>query len=276
MNNQSQIDLEVLYAKNQTIPRIKNEFRVPLIVDYCALVGIPIEFALDLLVQMVLHKRASISTLVGILHHHFASGTNTGEPLTQDLQTCADMIVKAAQFNLCSWDQFQERLVMQIDIHADVQAEIDRYQYPPPMVIKPLPVTTNKTTGYVTIKGSIILKDNHHEDDTCLDHINRANKVALAINPDTARMIQNKWRGLDKQKPHEEPADYQKRVKAFEKYDSMSRDLMEGLLMMTDPIYLTHKYDKRGRCYAQGYYINTQGNPWNKAVVEFANQELVA
>jgi len=38
---------------------------------------------------------------------------------------------------------------------------------------------------------------------------------------------------------------------------------------------LTHKYDKRGRCYSQGYHVNPQGNDWNKAVIEFAEKEPV-
>ena len=52
------------------------------------------------------------------------------------------------------------------------------------------------------------------------------------------------------------------------------REVMEALFMMGNEFYLTHRYDKRGRCYAQGYHVTTQGNPWNKAVIEFAHEEL--
>ena len=45
--------------------------------------------------------------------------------------------------------------------------------------------------------------------------------------------------------------------------------------MAGNHFYLTHRYDKRGRTYAQGYYINPQGNEWNKAVLEFADKEIV-
>ena len=41
-------------------------------------------------------------------------------------------------------------------------------------------------------------------------------------------------------------------------------------------IYLTHKYDKRGRVYCQGYYISYQGTDWNKAVIELSNKEIVS
>jgi DNA-directed RNA polymerase len=39
---------------------------------------------------------------------------------------------------------------------------------------------------------------------------------------------------------------------------------------------MTHKYDKRGRTYSQGYHIQPQGSDWNKAVIEFADKEIVA
>ncbi len=38
--------------------------------------------------------------------------------------------------------------------------------------------------------------------------------------------------------------------------------------------YLTHRYDKRGRTYAQGHFINPQGTEYNKAVLEFSNEEV--
>jgi DNA-directed RNA polymerase len=37
--------------------------------------------------------------------------------------------------------------------------------------------------------------------------------------------------------------------------------------------WLTHKYDKRGRTYCQGYHVSYQGNDYNKACIEFADGE---
>jgi DNA-directed RNA polymerase len=39
--------------------------------------------------------------------------------------------------------------------------------------------------------------------------------------------------------------------------------------------YLTHRYDKRGRVYCQGYHISYQGNAWNKSVIELADKEII-
>ena len=269
---EAQVELEKLFAKNQLLSRLRREFRQPEVIDLCEQHQLPIEFAIDLLAQMVLHKRAGIGILVGLLHRHF--GTGQGE--RQDLQACADMIGKAIESRIVNWDPIAWQVTVAIEISDEVQAELELYQYPLPMVIEPQKVRCNRDTGYLTMRGSLILKGgNHHEDDICLDHINRVNQVALTINVDTARMVRNQWKNLDKQKEDETAKDFQDRVSAFQKYDRNAKEVMEMVFVTGDRFWLTHKYDKRGRTYAQGYHINPQGNAWNKAVVEFANKEIV-
>lgn len=265
----TQMELEQLYNKNQTIPRLKKEFRIPAVIDHLTENQIPIDFGLDLLAQMVLHKRTTASVLIGILGpKHFGDSQ-------EDLQVCADMLVRAAEANLVDYTSVDGEFIIRVNVTEDVYQDLDRYQYPLPCVVPPNEVRSNRDTGYFASRGSIILRDNHHDDDVCLDHINRVNQTKLKINADTARLIKNKWRDLDHKKEDETPAEYKKRVRAFEKYDSSSRDVMEAIFMLGNEFWLTHKYDKRGRCYAQGYHITTQGNPWNKAVIELADEELV-
>lgn len=270
MDMTTQIELETLFAKNQVMTRIKSEFRTDEVIEHTNAWEVPLDFALDLLAQMHLHKRTTMSILVGLLHKHF--GTEVSQ-----LQATADMIWHCADADLVDFDPTTWMFVIRpgATISAEAQDDLDRYQYPLPMVVKPKHVSNNKQTGYATITGSIILKHNHHDDDVCLDHINRVNQIPLVINADTARMIQNQWKGLDKKASDEDQEDFEKRVKAFEKYDRVSRDVMETLFMTGEAFYLTHKYDKRGRCYAQGYHVSTQNNAWGKAVIEFANQEMV-
>lgn len=271
MDLTNQVELESLYNKNQTMRRLKQEARIPEIEKHCATHEIPFDFALDLIAQMCLHKRAQIGVFVGILRHHFLTETNPS-------QACADMILKAAEVDLVDireTDFGAFELVLKLDVPPEVREEIEQYQYPLPMVVQPAHVHNNTDIGMFTIRGSIILKDNHHDGDVCLEHINRVNKTAFAINPDTVRLVRNRWKDLDHQRPDEDQEDYLKRVKAFEKYDRVSRDVVDMLSVEAEPFYLTHRYDKRGRTYAQGYHINPQGNDWNKAVVEFAYKEAL-
>lgn len=62
-------------------------------------------------------------------------------------------------------------------------------------------------------------------------------------------------------------------LRAFRKFDTDARDVIDALLLNDDGFWLTHKYDKRGRTYACAYHLNYQGNDWSKAIVEFAAAE---
>lgn len=262
-----QIDMEKLFHKNQLLPRIKAEFQAePYFEELFSLNQIPEDFGYDLLAQMVLHKRASLPILVGILRRHFEG----------DTQFTADMLGWAAECDLVDWHPGPRQFIMKYDISPDVKADLERYQYPLPMVVPPKELRSNRDTGYYTGKGSVILKDNHHENDVCLDHLNRLNRIKLRLNQEVASTIKNSWRGLDKPHPDEDISEYQKRIKAFEKYDRTAHDVHAHLgIANGGEFYLTHKVDKRGRTYCQGYHVSYQSASWNKSVIEFANQEVV-
>lgn len=262
-----QIELEKLFSKNQLIPRIRQEFmecKDPDFHQHMIENEIPIRFGYDLLTQMALHKRTTLPILTGILRHHF-----------NDSQLTVDMLQRAAEADLVDWSSTLGVFIVRFTLSQDVQDDLDRFQFPLPMVVRPRRLHCNNDTGYLMSGGSAILKKNHHEDDICLDHLNRANQVKFCINLETANMVQNQWRNLDKAKPGETKSDFDKRKAAFEKYDRTAWDVMEFLLQEGNEFYLTHKYDKRGRVYCQGYHVNYQGTPWNKAVIELADKEIV-
>ena len=262
-----QVMLEMLYNKNQTTKRIRQEFTECKEFDFKTYIeecGLPIPFGLDLLVQMALHKRAGVETLIGCLQHH-----------AENPQQIADWLLVAAEKDLVDYDPQLKVFIVKFTISIDVQEELDRYQYPLPMVMVPKRVLSNKDTGYLTSVGSIILKNNHHNDDVCLDHINRMNEIPLSINTNVATMVKNKWKNLDCKKSDETFDEYKQRVRAFEKYNKCAKDVIDILKTEGNKFYLTHKYDKRGRIYCQGYHCTYQGASWNKAVIEFADKEII-
>jgi hypothetical protein len=262
-----QIEMEKLFHKNQLHARIKKEFTDADLPFKEIMIKNKIDptFGFSLLVQMVLHKRAGVPVLVGILRKHFKG----------DCQATADALLLACQIDLVDWNPRTKQFIVKYDITPDVQQELDTYQFPMPMVVPPKELQDNTDTGYYTSRNSVILKDNHHDFDVCLDHLNHVNSVKLTLNHRVTSMIKNQWRNLDKPKTGEEHSEYKKRVKAFEKYDRTAYEVMGHLDIAGTEFYLTHKYDKRGRVYCQGYHINYQGNTWNKAVIEFADQETV-
>lgn len=260
-----QLALEEAFSKNQLLPRIRKEFTDSVeFMDFIADLPIPEAFILDVVVQMALHKRADLPTMVGLTRYHYDNG-----------QMAADMLLECARYDLVDWDAQTQKFIVRFTISDEVQLELDKFQYPLPMVIPPQEVKSNKRSGYLTSHGSIILRNNHHDNDVNLDHVNRVNKIPFKINDVVAVMVKNEWRNLDKPKEGETEDDFKKRKRAFEKYDRTAKDVMKLLCAEGNKFYLTHKYDKRGRVYAQGYHVNYQGAPWNKAVIEFADAEVI-
>ena len=262
-----QLELETLFSKNQLMDRITAEFVAePDFLVQFEKFNIPEKFGFGLLAQMALHKRADLPTLLGCLRHHCDTA-----------QEVADLMLQAAVADLVDWSPttgFAGMFIVKFTISADVQLELDRFQYPLPMVIEPKELKKNSDSGYLITTGSVILRNNHHNDDVCLDHINRINKMKFQINFDTSKMVKNEWRNLDRPKDGESTDDYERRVRAFNKYDATARDVIDLLVAEGNEFNLTHKVDKRGRTYCQGHHVTYQGTPWNKACVEFYNQEV--
>jgi hypothetical protein len=271
MDLANQLELEQLYNKNQLLPRMRKEFMDEQLLKVCVDQEIPYPFALDLLAQIALHRRANVETMVGLLAYHFK---DQADPY----QACADMLWKCVQLDFLDWHIMAEQFVVRYDVSEEAKVELERFQYPLPFVVPPMHLKKNIQTGYYAEMGSsVILKQSAPDNDVCLEHLNRLNRMKLRINSDTARMVKNQWKKLDRPKTGETQEDYERRLKAFEKYDRVSRDVMEAICMTDDKagFWLTHRYDKRGRTYAQGHHVQYQGTPWNKAVVEFYHKELV-
>ena len=267
LSTASQVQLEQLFSKYQLHKAVAGFYQDMGCEQQLEELGIPVAFGIDLLVQINLHKRANIPTMVGLLKKHFEDELNPA-------QACADAIHKACEEDMLDWDPLSQALVVRWEISAELQAKIDRFQYPLPMIEEPRTVHHNRQTGYRTIKGSLILKGgNHHDEDICLDHINRVNAIPLALNTDVVAFISNRWKNLDKPKPGESHEKFVARKKAFLKYDRTSREVISAMLAQGNRFWLTHRYDKRGRTYCQGYAITYQGNDWCKAVVEFNEKE---
>ena len=281
---EAQEELEILFDKNQRYSRIKGAYDCDEFTQKYADSGIPAEvsrdFCIDVCVQMAIHKRASASTLIGALYHHFIDGSGNQ---IKAMQTCAGALELAIEHDFVDYSLDKEEFIIRLELTSDVIKDIERFQYPLPMVVQPKKLKHNRTNGYLsdeTSKSMIVLKAGRSKPfyemaDLCLDHLDRMNKIPLTLNTQVAELIDNSWSDLDKKRPNETYEDYQKRVRAFEKYDENSKDVIYALTQLRDSFWLTHKYDRRGRTYCQGYHVNYQGNPWNKAVVEFANKEPV-
>jgi len=259
---EKQIELETVFNKHQLLPVLREQFK-EVSIEYPNESDRP--FVEEALAQIYLHRQADVPTMVGILSPKFGTA-----------QEVADKLLLIVELDYLDYDPEKERFMVKFDISNDIVELLDKYQYPLPMVCKPEKITHNGQTGYKTIKGSVILNGSPYfkDKDICLDHLNRANSVALALDTDVITSEQGKY--IRPTRNHgEDFVDFRKRQKQSDVFYAVSVKVMNELLSVSDELHLTHKYDRRGRSYSSGYHVNTQGTAYNKAVLQFANKELV-
>lgn len=144
---------------------------------------------------------------------------------------------------------------------------IRQSQYLPPMVCEPKTLTDNFQSPYLTHDDCVILKSyNQHAEEVSLDVINNRNKVPLQFDYEFVSTVP--------ETPSKEPATAEA-LEDFKVHAADTLALTQMLIKQGNRFYLHHKNDKRGRLYAQGYHISTQGTPYKKAALEFADMETI-
>lgn len=257
----TQKGLEELFSKHQLLSVLREQFHE---MGDDQMVAEP-AMATEALAQIYLHRQADVPTMVGILSPKF------GTP-----QEVADKLLLLCEIDYLDFQESSQKFIVKYDVSEDVQEMLDRYQYPLPMVVPPKPVRENWQTGYMTIKGSVVLNGSEYFDDKdmCLDHLNRANSVALNINMDVVYSDEGKYIRPTRN-PNEDFAEFRKRQKQADIFYATSVDVMETIHNLSDELYLTHKFDRRGRCYTSGYHISTQGDDYRKAVLQLSRKEVI-
>lgn len=255
---EKQRDIESRTNKNLLLKRVMEEFQTLDFGDVSEEIKKNISY---ILAQVFLHKRLLPEALIALCSKRM------------ELQDASNLIEELVENEWIGWNGIQ--LITALDLSNDVKKELDLYQFPLPMLIQPRKVNKNNDTGYwFCKKGSIILKDNYHEDDVCLDVINKANSIKLKLNSKTCTMVQNQWHDLDHQKKGETKEEYEQRLKQFNSFNERAKKVQDWLIQQ-GIFFITNKYDKRGRMYSQGYYVNPQGTDYQKACIELAKGEFL-
>lgn len=190
---------------------------------------------------------------------------------TEAITTTAELVAV-----LCETDAFDLEkptkyasitVVSRMNLSDKLIKFIRESQYLPPMVVPPMKVSTNYESGYLTFNDSLLLgSGNHHDGDLCLDVINLCNAVELQLDLDfLCKVEEEPTFELDTQDKKDGWMDFKKQSYRF-------YDLIQS---QGNVFHLTHKVDKRGRLYASGYHITTQGSGFKKAMIELANEEYI-
>lgn len=157
-------------------------------------------------------------------------------------------------------------IISKIPLHSRLVQYIRESSYLPPMVCEPMHIGANHHSGYLTHNESVILRNNHHNDPIALDVLNIQNKIPLSLN--------RKFLSTIEEEPTHE-LDTTEKLQQWNEFKKQSYDIYIKLTQQSEVMYLTNKYDKRVRMYACGYHVNTQGTPFKKAMIDFAEKEYV-
>lgn len=202
------------------------------------------------------------------------SSVSFGLSRYHDIQTCADVLWLINQTDLILIDIVDDTRYIQsnMELPEELANRLVIMCVLPPMLVKPRTLRHNKSCGYLTInKDSLILgdKENYHDECISLDVLNTLNSQALCLDLDICYKFQKEFKSeFDK-----DTDEYLSQRKTYERAKEQFEFFLDKIQDKT--IHFTHKVDKRGRIYSQGYQFNTQGSSYEKACINLKTKEFV-
>ena len=206
------------------------------------------------------------------------------------IKTIAEVVAVLSELDLYDITKRDHQASLMIKSRVTLDSKItDLIQltkYLPPMLCPPRKVDTNYSSGHLTIRDSLILgKGNFHEEEICLDSLNRFNRIPLSLNVDLMTTYSEppldfdtpekcaKWQHLHPGESWE--LELEKRIDNWTKFVQLSYATARTIIRKGNKFYFTNKTDTRGRTYSQGYHVNIQANSFRKACIEFKDEEII-
>lgn len=232
---------------------------------------------LTLLTKTVLHCQAPLP-LVSI-----ASMVHVGMGKLDDIRTVSELIATLEPLGLWAiHERSKTRMVESLIMPSEqLELKLNHACYIPPMIEKPDTLYRNNSCGLKTVdKDSLILgnSSNYHSNSISLDVLNTLNRNEYIIDNWVVENFEKDWHfkelsqdelaQLDQHEQDQYYQDVNNKEKYLEQFSVFYKHLKDK------PIYLTHKVDKRGRVYTQGFHFSTQGTSFEKACISLKNQEL--
>ena len=125
---------------------------------------------------------------------------------------------------------------------------------------------TNGTSSLVLGRGNDVGQSLPKE------FLNKIQAIPFTLNLDMVELL------TDKLKPSKDSLSWseeKERQRGFKNLTQETNTTIDYLIENGNCFWFTWKFDKRLRSYSQGYHINPQGNSYRKAIIEFADQELL-
>lgn len=249
------------------------------------------------LIRMLIHILYLLAERDVISYHNLIEMTMNKADRNDSIVFVSKVLDLGVRFNLWRYDQLPSKVEngYALNVRAnytttnECKAALANVMYALPMVVEPVKVRdrdNNRGSGYLLTKhDSLILNGKWYEGSICREYLDTVNSVQLCLNYDVIALFKHK---LDKQSiidkvilnnaingTYTNPETAAKQ--AEDNWHLLLKQTTIATKLLEDKVfYLTHKYDTRGRCYAQGYHINYQGDSYCKAMIELANKEEIS
>lgn len=249
---------------------------------------------LNLLSTIIMNctKPMPMSSVMGMCH---IPGMDT----IDSIRTVGELLALLEPIKLYRLNKLQGSTIMVerlVGAPPAIEQRMQLYCYLPPLIERPDVLDHNKSSGYKTINSdSLILgyKENQHNKNISLDVLNTLNRNKYELDEDFIANYEKNWYRTE-QTPEELLVEYelqsleedgfkgtfQEFVQQYEQdkvnwanYQEQFKVLHKHLQGNT--IYFTHKVDKRGRVYTQGYHFNIMGTSYEKACINLKHKETV-
>ena len=216
------------------------------------------ELVISVWTVVLQHEPITIQAACGRLNHKILLDDTVDR--VKIIAEVIAVISKSGLIDITKRDNASILLTSGYELSIDLPEE-DKHKL---MLTRPQVVTSNYDEEY----GSMLLGDkmNFHEEEICLDHLNRMNQIPICLNrefickyPETTKKV---WDTPDQQEQ-------------WDKFVWDSKLKYAEFISQGNKGYLMHKYDTRGRSYCCGYHINSQGAGYKKACIQLYNKELV-
>lgn len=202
------------------------------------------------------------------------SSVSFGLSRYHDIQTCGDILWLINQTDLILIDIVDTRYYIKsnMELQEELINRLNIMCVLPPMLVKPSKLRHNRSSGYLTIDGDNLIlgdKENYHDEAISLDVLNTLNQQAFQLDLDICYKFEKEFKSEFDKDTDEYLNQHKTHNKAKEQFEYF-RDVIQD-----KTIFFTHKVDKRGRIYSQGYQFNTQGSSYEKACINLKTKEFV-
>lgn len=228
----------------------------------------------------------------GILYHNLMEILMNSSYRDDVIMYYGKLLDMGVQFKFWKYDQikavndFAMKVIPNYLVTNECAKDLAVTMYHLPMLLKPEPVANhgnNKGSGYLLeTKDSLISGNRWHNKPICREYLDILNGIAFEI-VDIRTYFEHKFNKEKAELNLIETASTGITINVPKKLEELENNWKTMLaqtnvgmkILKTNPIYLVHKYDYRGRVYCSGYHFNYQGDSYNKASLQFHNKSVI-